>query len=341
MLRAPLFAVLTVCAVLGAAPCRAVAAEEPVLDLGEVEVTGEQPGPALWRVTLPGSGSAGGEPHTLWIMGTLRPLPRKMEWRSVAAERVLAAAGKDGSAVFIPYRPDIDVKAGPFALVGLFFSARSALKDPGGQPLRATLPPPLHARFEALRKQYAPRDSSLEKRRPAVAAIELFSAALDRAKLSGRVDVESLLARQARRRGVKVRSVELDLAEPKAILAELAAMPRETELACVEATLHRLETDLGPMRARADAWALGDLETLRGLPFPPQETTCSDAVATSPRFKAVIQRARAGWLEAVSEALRTHRVVVTTAPIQSLLRSGGIADQLRARGFEVMAPDVP
>ncbi len=340
MPRAPLLAILTACTLLGLAPGMTRAADEPVPDLGEVEVTGEQPGPALWQVTLPGSGPAGGAPNTLWIMGTLRPLPRKMEWRSMAAERALTSAGRDGG-VFIPYRPDIDVKAGPFALVGLFFSARAALKDPGGQPLRETLPAPLHARFEALRRQHAPRDGSLEKRRPAIAAIELFSAALDRAKLSGRVDVEALLARQARKRGVKVRPVALDLAEPKAILAELAAMPRETELACVEATLHRLETDLGPMRARADAWSVGDLETLRSLPFPPQETTCSDAVATSPRFKALMQRAREGWLEAVSQALRAHRVSVTTAPIQSLLRPGGIADQLRARGFVVTPPDAP
>lgn len=318
---------------LSAAPVRA--AEEPVPDLGEVEVTGEQPGPALWKVTLPQADGAA--PHVLWIMGTLRPLPRKMEWRSLAAERALSAAGREGG-VFIPYQPDIDVKAGPFAMIGLFFSARAALKDPGGQPLRESLPPTLYARFQALKRQYAPNDGSLEKRRPAIAAMELFSAALDKAKLSGRVDVESLLARQARKRNVKVHPVKLDLQEPKAVLAELAAMPRDTELACVAATLDRLETDLGPMRARADAWSMGDVEALRRLPFPLQESTCGDAAATSPRFKALMQQARAGWLEAVGQALRTHRASVTTAPVQSLLRQGGIADQLRARGFVVEAP---
>jgi len=326
-------------AVLVALPLAAPASpQEDVPDLGEVEVTGEQPGPALWKVTLPASQGAGQEPHVLWIMGTLRPLPRKMEWRSLAAERALDAAGRDGG-LFIPYQPDIDVKAGPFALIGLFFSARTALKDPDGRPLRESLPAPLYARFQALQKKYAPRDSSLEKRRPAIAAIELYSAALEQAKLSGRLDVESLLARQARKRSVKVRPVKLPLEEPKALLAELSALPRDTELACVAATLDRLETDLGPMRARADAWAIGDMEALRRLPFPQQETTYSDAVATSPRFKTLMQQARAGWLEAVSTALRQHRVSVTTAPLQSLLRTGGIADQLRARGFVVEVPE--
>ena len=306
---------------------------ESVEDLGEVEITGEQPGPALWKVTLPASTAGSGEPHVLWILGTLRPLPRKMEWRPTTVERALT-----GADVFIPYQPDIDVKAGPFALVGLFFSARSAMKDPDGQPLRETLPAPLYARFTALKARYAPRAGSLEKRRPAIAAMELYSEALDAMKLSQRLDVEGLVARQARKRGVKVRPVKMEMSDPKAVLAELAALPRAAELACVEATLTRLETDLGPMRARAESWAQGDLTALGRLPFPAQETTCGDAIATSPRFKALLLQARAGWLEAVSGALREHRVSVATAPVQSLLRPGGIADQLASRGFLVEAP---
>lgn len=323
-------------AVPATATTPAAAAPDPVetvQDLGEVEITGEQPGPALWKVTLPASTAGSGEPHVLWILGTLRPLPRKMEWRPTAVERALT-----GAEVFIPYQPDIDVKAGPFALVGLFFSARSALKDPDGQPLRETLPAPLYARFTALKARYAPRAGSLEKRRPAIAAMELYGEALDAMKLSQRLDVEGLVARQARKRGVKVRPVKMEMSDPKAVLAELAALPRAAELACVEATLTRLETDLGPMRARAESWAQGDLTALGRLPFPAQETTCGDAIATSPRFKALLLQARAGWLEAVSGALREHRVSVATAPVQSLLRPGGIADQLASRGFLVEAP---
>ena len=306
---------------------------DPVPDLGEVEVTGEQPGPALWKVTLPASANGPAQPHVLWLFGTLRPLPRKMEWRPTAVERALT-----GAEVYIPYQPDIDVKAGPFALVGLFFSARSALKDPEGQPLRESLPAPLYARFTALKARYAPRDAGMEKRRPAIAAIELYGEALDAMKLSQRVDVEGLVARQARKRGVKVRPVKMEMSDPKAVLAELSALPRAAELACVEATLARLETDLGPMRARAEAWAQGDVAALARLPFPAQETTCGDAVATSPRFKALLQQARTGWLEAVTQALQQHRTSVATVPIQSLLRPGGVADQLAARGFLVEAP---
>jgi hypothetical protein len=36
----------------------------------EVEVTGERPGPRLWRVSK--------ADHVIWLLGTLDPLPRRM-----------------------------------------------------------------------------------------------------------------------------------------------------------------------------------------------------------------------------------------------------------------------
>ena len=59
-------------------PSAAVPAQEL---LEEVLVTGEQPGPAMWKVKR-------GD-HTLWIVGTLTPLPSKMTWRSQQVEDVI------------------------------------------------------------------------------------------------------------------------------------------------------------------------------------------------------------------------------------------------------------
>ena len=54
-------------------------------ELDEVLITGERPGPAMWKVS-------NGD-HTLWIMGTLSPLPAKMTWRSREAEAVIGRSG--------------------------------------------------------------------------------------------------------------------------------------------------------------------------------------------------------------------------------------------------------
>ena len=72
----------------------AAAADEPQASIApaapieEVLVTGQQPGPGLWRVTLPSAGND----HELWILGTHGPLPKKMRWRSADLEQALSAA---------------------------------------------------------------------------------------------------------------------------------------------------------------------------------------------------------------------------------------------------------
>ncbi len=58
---------------------------EDAVPLEEVLVTGQQPGPGLWKVTRP----AAGNDHVLWILGSYGPLPKKMQWRSTELEAVL------------------------------------------------------------------------------------------------------------------------------------------------------------------------------------------------------------------------------------------------------------
>ena len=50
--------------------------------LDEILVTGERPGPAMWRVS---NGT-----HDLWILATLLPLPKHMTWRSYVVENRIA-----------------------------------------------------------------------------------------------------------------------------------------------------------------------------------------------------------------------------------------------------------
>ena len=72
---------------LGAQPyCRAqpVPAAPAGPELDEVLVTGERPGPGMWRIAKNG--------HDLWILATLRPLPKDMTWRSLAVEQRIASS---------------------------------------------------------------------------------------------------------------------------------------------------------------------------------------------------------------------------------------------------------
>jgi hypothetical protein len=52
--------------------------------LEEVLVSGERPGPALWKVTH--------EDHVMWVLGEQKPLPAKMVWRPAEVEAAIASS---------------------------------------------------------------------------------------------------------------------------------------------------------------------------------------------------------------------------------------------------------
>ena len=101
----------------------------------EVEVTGERPGPRLWRVSR-------GD-HVIWLLGTLDPLPRKMIWRSKEVEAVLGEVQ-----AVIPTNPAVSVHANPFTWVRLYFQWRGVQVLDGNARLQAVIPAALYARVD-------------------------------------------------------------------------------------------------------------------------------------------------------------------------------------------------
>jgi hypothetical protein len=66
-------------------------------EMEEVLVIGEQPGPALWRVS---SGA-----HVLWLLGEVSQLPAKVTWHSKQLEAVLRNSQEvllDGGSIWGP-----------------------------------------------------------------------------------------------------------------------------------------------------------------------------------------------------------------------------------------------
>jgi hypothetical protein len=72
---------------LTSALAQAAPASEPSADIDEMNtivVSGEQPGPGLWKVSR-------GD-HVLWVLGTLAPLPKGMNWKAKEVVEVIATA---------------------------------------------------------------------------------------------------------------------------------------------------------------------------------------------------------------------------------------------------------
>ena len=116
-----------------------------------VIVTGDQPGPGLWLVR---KGN-----HDLWILGTLNPLPAKMQWQSRQVEDVIANAQE----VIRPPMVSFDVKAGFFKKLSLLPSMLGARKNPDGKTLEQLVSPQSYARWKALKARYIGSDGGVEK----------------------------------------------------------------------------------------------------------------------------------------------------------------------------------
>jgi uncharacterized protein YbaP (TraB family) len=293
--------------------------------IDEVEVSGERPGPGLWTVRR-------GD-HTLYLLGTLTPLPGKMIWRSREVERVLANAQ-----LFIPERPSVDVKAGPIVAIKLYMQWRRSRENPGGAKLAQVLPPELYARFETLRLKYAPHDSDLEQRRPLLAAAMLYDKAVETAGLKLDGDVAKAVRKLAIKQRVPVADIEQKLDDPRGALADLDKISPAAEQACLAATVSRLETDLDAMRVRAQAWAVGDVAALRTQPGVDQETACWGAINSAPRLAVLRAQFDSLWLNAAVQSLEANKITLAVIPISRLLERGGVLENLQTRGYGVTAP---
>jgi uncharacterized protein YbaP (TraB family) len=296
-------------------------------------VSGNQPGPGMWRVS-------NGD-HDLWILGTLSPLPKRMQWESGKVERLVARSQE------LLAQPSVTVNAdvGFFGRLALIPTALRARNNPDGKPLQEHVSDALYQRWLVLKNRYLGRSKSVEKRRPIMAATMLYEKALDDNALSEKDRVWPVLRKSAKRNKVPITvpMVTIEIANPKATLKEFAKTALDDE-ACFATMLERLETDMGNMKARANAWAVGDVPALIALPHPDQRSVCGDAVLTTAIAEKqgmadLREQMRVRWLQAADAALLKNESTVAVMAIESLLGDNGFLVALRERGYAVVAPE--
>jgi hypothetical protein len=321
------------CNATAAAPAEApVAVESDGTLLEAVVVSGAQPGPGLWRVSK--------DDKVLWVLGTLTPVPRRMRWEAREVEQVIAASQQ------ILRSPGVEMKAdiGWFRGLLLLPAALGSRKNPDGDKLVDVVPPELYARWLPLKQRYIGRSSSIEKRRPLFAADKLYDKAIRKSGLSQDNIVTPTIKKLARRYKVPFvePKVEFTIANPKQAIKEFAAT-RLDDVACFQQTLERVETDLGAMQERANAWATGDIDALRALPYTDQAQACADAVlgasvAQNNGLGNLRAQLKEAWLTAAEKALATNASTFAVLPMAEVLKADGYLATLQERGYEVEPP---
>jgi hypothetical protein len=309
-------------------PTASPATRPDIID--NVLVSGEQPGPSLWKVSK--------DDHVLWILGTWGPLPKSITWRS----RTVGAVIEQSQEIISEVNVTADI--GFFKTLTLLPAALAVRKNPEGAALADLLPPELHARWLVQKEKYLGRDKGIERFRPIVAAGQLFSKAISQSGLTYDDMVWPVVRKLAKKHKIKITTptIKLNIEKPRAALKTLAKIPLE-DLKCFEATITRLETDMYYMSARANAWSVGDLQTLRNLPYPDQFMTCGSAVFEAPilenvGLKDLPDRFLGAWLDAAEKALANNASTFAVLSIPELNAKDGRLDRLRAKGYKVEVP---
>ena len=337
-LRSALRCVIALAALL--VDAGAIAQTEPAetnnpAELATIVVSGEQPGPGLWKVS---SGD-----HVLWILGTLSPLPKGIHWQSKEVEETIASAQE----VLDSPRIKMNAEIGFFGKLRLLPTLVGVRDNPDHATLQQVVPADLYARWIALKTKYfgSGRGRNIETWRPIFAAIELWDEAIRKTGLT-RSDITGDVVRDAAKRaGLEpvTPTYTIDIDDPRAAVKQFKQGSMD-DLDCFRKTLDRIDSDIGAMTVRANAWATGDIATLRTLRDSDQREACLAAVTGSDMAREhgvgdVPERIEKVWLDAASAALAKNAVTFARLPINELVAKDGYLAKLKARGYTIEAPD--
>jgi len=339
--------ILWICVLLGAAPVMAqspgeVSPPEAEAPVDEIVVTGEFPGPGLWKITRADDAS-----HVMWIIGEPPPLPKRMQWKSKDVEAVALSAQeilRDSSVSLEP-----DEKIGFFRAMTLLPAVLAARRNPDDAKLKDLVPPDLYARWLVQKKLYLGYEIGAESWRPLYAAFKLGKAAFDELDLRTGDVVWDVIGDLAKKHKIKVTNPRLNFTFKRdEVRTKLKELSRESlsDVVCFDTTLQLVEAlgDRKTQNARAHAWAIGDHEGLAQLPVLPSPTLpCALAVMNSQvardMFPADLrEQVHALWLEAAEKSLTTNTTTFAIVPFVKLTRPDGYLAKLRAKGYLIEAP---
>jgi uncharacterized protein YbaP (TraB family) len=279
----------------------------------EVEVIANLPGPALWRVSTPTS--------QIWLLALPGGMPQGFKWNNARVAKALDGARE----LVLP--PVATLGIGD--MVAVLFDTGHVVHLPPGQTVRSGMSADLRARWEEAARSAGEKPEHYDHFRPVVAAVALMQDAGKQAKLDpsgGRFQVAVL----AKLRKVKIRNLAsyrvLDLAKG------LSETPEDVSQACLSLVADAARTVKDDALKGAEAWARGDLNALRGS--NEVAAKCNSAVPLA----RLNDRVAADWAKDLKSELTKPGKVMVAADLGTLTRKGGLLDQLKAEGLDVIGP---
>jgi len=273
------------------------------------------PGPALWRVSTPTS--------QIWFFGLPGTgLPRGFMWDDRRLAKALDGAGE---LVTPP-----TASGGLGDLVALLLDPGHVIHLPSGETVRGGLPPDLRARWEEAAHSVGKDPAHYDHWRPVIAALALMQDTSKRDRLEPGGARRQLVA-LARRLHVKLRP----LANYRAmeLIKGLSDTPEAGSRACLALAADMAQTQQDETPRLAEAWARGDIAAVRAR--NDRSAECLNAVPEVVRLR---DRVAADWARDLKTELAKPGKAVVAADLDTLTRKGGLLDQMKAEGLEVIGP---
>ncbi len=299
------------------------AANVPVL--ATVRVNASLGGPAMWRVS--------GDGHVLWVLGIVQIVPKKLTWQSHNIASVMVHAQE------LIKPPKANFRVFTLKLLWWKSAVRDAAKNPGHATLVDVLPPSMFSRWRMLWGKFGNGSTSIERFNPTYVQAILYHRFLKSSGLQSNRSVVQEISKLAQKYNVRVVKADyvMRIPHPKRLL--IASAKGGNDLPCFSATLDFVQHDLNKIKVRANAWATGDIDTLRIAKLV-ERSSCNAWHKSLRKYGTgdVPKRLRSIWLSAAESALRKNEVTIAILPMSELLKKNGYLAALRAQGYKVEPP---
>ncbi len=297
-------------AALAATP---LAAQEPEAEApgNAIVVTAQRSGAPMWTIDTPTG--------TIILVGEIRAIPKTVRWEPARLEEATRQADR----VILGARP----KVSPGDIFRLIFSGGKFTKLPDKTVASQYLSPEQWARLQALGTAH---DEDYARSSFLLTSFQLLSKELRFNRDTGD-DTTDVVRKAADKADVPTARAATLRGED--LLDNLAEAPPATHIPCLTAAMDALEGGPPIVEQRGTDWRRYDIPAVMANPLEKALGQCwpwaDDEVGGE---------LRTIWVDRIAEASTAKGTTLAVVPLRVLAESGGVLDQLDARGFDIAGP---
>ncbi|MFL0354911.1 TraB/GumN family protein [Erythrobacter sp. GH1-10] len=302
----------SVLALWAVAPLAAQSPEQAAPTTNQIVVTAQRSGAPMWTIDT--------DTGTVILVGEIRAVPKSTPWQP---DRLKEATG-EANRVILRAAP----KFSPGDVLRLIFRGGRFTRLPDKGVAADYLSIEQRARLAKLEAQY---DIDYDRRSFLMTGFDLLARRLDFDDETID-DATDVVRKAANRADVPITRPERFRGED--LLDNLAEADPRDHIPCLEAAMSATEAGQPIIERRGNDWRRFDIPTVMENPLEIALGTCwpwaDDELG---------EEIRTQWTAMIEDAAGAEGVTLAVVPLRVLAETGGVLDQLDARGFVIGGPD--